>query len=90
MSVEGIGPTFNMRPNNEDTFVRPYYYWFDEPIPPIGQLMGFDNTPIKPMKIGEYDASANLLTRMGVDRAAAYSLAIAEQRAPSGRLNILA
>jgi hypothetical protein len=90
MSINGVGPTFDMRPGFEETFIRPYYLPVAEALPPIGRLMGFDNTPIKPPSMGEWDGSANLLTRMGVDRAADYSLAVAEQHAPSGRLNILA
>jgi hypothetical protein len=90
MSIEGIGPSTVMRPDFESTYIRPYYYALDQGIPPIGRLMGFDNTPIKPMSVGEHDGSANLLTRMGVDRAAEYSMAVADRHAPSGRLNLLA
>lgn len=90
MSINGIGPTVQMRPSYESTYIRPYYYWTDEPIPPIGRLMGFDNTPIKPMSVGEYDGSINILTKMGVDVAEGYSLQIANERAPSGRVSLLA
>jgi hypothetical protein len=90
MSINGVGPTVNMRPNYAETYVQPFYYRVADAWPPIGRLMGFDNTPIKPIKMGEYDASANLLSRMGVDRAEGYSLAVAERHAPSGRVNLLA
>jgi hypothetical protein len=90
MSSNGIAPTFNMRPSYDATYIEPNYYTLSDIMPPVGRLMGFDNTPIKPMQLGEYDPTANLLTRMGVDRAADYSNAIAEQHAPSGRVSFLA
>ncbi|MBC7544663.1 MAG: hypothetical protein H7338_18225 [Candidatus Sericytochromatia bacterium] len=90
MSINGVGPTINMRPSYEATYLRPNYYWIDEPIPPIGKLMGFDNSPVQAAFTGNHDGRANLLTRMGVDVAEGYSMAIAERHAPSGRVSHLA
>ena len=90
MSISGVGPSFNMRPSFESTYVRPNFVFPDQAMPPVGRLMGFDNTPSQAPFTGNYDPTANLLTRMGTDVAEGYSQAIAEKHAPSYRVNRLA
>ena len=90
MSIQGIGPTFEMRPDYESHFFRPYYRMPDQPLPPVGQLLKLDNRPFQAPFTGNRDGSANLLNRMGADVAAQYGTAQAARHAPANHgVNLL-